>query len=150
MSRPIVPIAKSAHHKAQEQTELKLTTGVLDLGKILYSEGARVLNNKLVKLSVGLLMLGVIVSSIAASYFIGFNNGFDAGHINGYNRGKFDLSLSLMHSLGNFVDKSTYSDDYSHLLDINDITIYVYEKNGVKTIAFWKYIENDNNFTESQ
>ena len=74
----------------------------------------------------------------AASYFLGYSVGIDSGLFNGYMRGQVELSLDLKKGLGNVVNKANIDDSYTHFMDVKDVTIYIRDVDGIKTIAFWE------------
>jgi hypothetical protein len=82
------------------------------------------------------LILLIIVPSVL-SYEIAYKKGFDFGLQNGYSRGQVDLSIELSKEIDEKVNIETDANSYYHFKDIHDITLYIYSKNEVKTMAIW-------------
>ncbi len=84
-----------------------------------------------------ILGLALLTISSFVSYKVAYNKGFELGSLNGYSKGQVDLSLDIAKEIDEKVGKKTTSDSYYHFKDIHDITLYIYTKNGVKTVAIW-------------
>ena len=84
------------------------------------------------------LILGLMASVAAASFHFGYKEGFAVGSTNGYSKGQVDLALEVTKEIGETVNNEKELEDYKHFKDIHDITLYIFEKNGVKTVAIWE------------
>lgn len=85
-----------------------------------------------------LIRLAIIIAASSGAYAVGHSNGFDAGITAGYIRGQVELSLAFQSRLNSYVDKTNIDESYSHFLDVKNITIYIRDEGGRKTLAFWK------------
>lgn len=83
------------------------------------------------------MLIGLAILISVAAYQFGYKEGFDIGHRGGYTKGQVDLALDLTREINEVVNKKTFNDHYKHFRDIDDISLYIYEKNGLKTIATW-------------
>jgi len=61
-----------------------------------------------------------------------------AGYSEGYTKGAVDLVLDITNETGIRINEKTPKEKYYHFKEIKDITLYIYEKNGVKTIGRWE------------
>lgn len=86
-----------------------------------------------------LLLLFAICIVTGLAYYLGDLTGYNTGFSDGYTRGQVVLSLALMNKLDNFVDDNTPKDSYSHFLSVKDISMYIRDEEGKKTLAFWKF-----------
>jgi len=72
------------------------------------------------------------------SYRIGKDKGFQFGSVHGYARGQVDLAWDIQSAIGETVDRETDPHVYHPFKNIKDITLYIVDRNGVKTLAIWK------------
>jgi hypothetical protein len=47
------------------------------------------------------------------------------------------LTLEIANEINEKVNNSTNKESYHHFKDVHDLTLYIYKRNGVKTLALW-------------
>ena len=72
-------------------------------------------------------------------YKISYKEGKKVGYIRGYTKGTIDLALDITDEIGIKINTKTPKDSYYDFKHIKDITLCIYEKNGIKTIGIWEY-----------
>ena len=80
----------------------------------------------------------MIVITVLSMYMFGYNSGQENGYKQGYSRGMVDLSLDITQELNITVSNKTLNSNFTYFKDIQDITLYIYKKHGLKTIAIWE------------
>ena len=71
-------------------------------------------------------------------YKISYKEGMKVGYRSGYTKGTIDLALDITNETGIKINTKTPKERYYHFKEIKDITLYIYEKNGIKTIGIWE------------
>lgn len=90
--------------------------------------------NKVKPLHLGIIF---IILLLALARFM-YQYALDIGYKNGYARGQFILARDLTNELGYMISDKTDKTEYEYFGDINDLTLYIYVRNDVKTIAGWQ------------
>lgn len=80
----------------------------------------------------------VVAGLMFMSYNIGRRHGEHFGRNQGYVNGQLDLVEAIHRELGYSVTEETYTQSYKHFRDVKYVSLYILEKNGVKTIAVWE------------
>ncbi len=111
--------------------------GGLGKVKLLLLEGVHV--TKIKPIHVGVILM-ILLSALARFIYL---YALDIGYKNGYARGQFILARDLTNELGYVVSDKTDKTEYEYFGDINDLTIYIYVRNDVKTIASWQDNKKD-------
>jgi hypothetical protein len=89
------------------------------------------------KIILGLSLVATFITFNFISYQVGYDKGFEFGSSNGYSKGQVDLTLEIANEINEKVNNSTNKESYHHFKDVHDLTLYIYKRNGVKTLALW-------------
>lgn len=85
-----------------------------------------------------LFVLFITIASFGFYKFgshISYKKGYDEGRL----RGQVELILELENELNYSLNGKTFKvESHRHFKDISDISVYIYETNGVKSIAVWE------------
>jgi len=89
--------------------------------------------------AVNILIMTMLVMNIF-SYLIGREYGYPYGQSLGSGQGQVELVIDIGRSIGETVDCETDRQTYQHFIGVKNLDLYIIEKNGVKTLATWKYL----------
>jgi len=97
------------------------------------------MSTKTIRLNaISVLIILMFVMNII-SYLIGKEYGYSHGQLIGYGDGQVNLIRDIRKAIGETVDCETDRHTYKRLIAVKGVDLYIIEKNGIKTLATWKY-----------
>jgi len=90
-----------------------------------------------VKTIIKVLIIVLMFPMNIFSCYIGKEHGYQSGWSQGYERGQFKLATDIKNTIGETVNDETDPQTYKYLKSIRSLRLYIVERNGIKTIAFY-------------
>jgi hypothetical protein len=80
------------------------------------------------------ILFSIALLGFIIIYFLKINYNYKQGYI----KGKIDMVLEITNEIGLSVNKNTINNkDYKLFMNIKDLSLYIYEINGTKTIVIY-------------
>ena len=74
----------------------------------------------------------IAVSALLIAYYLKLNYNYKQG----YNKGRIDMALEVTNKINLNVNNNAFNNkEYKHFMSLKDIDLYIYEKNGCRTIV---------------
>lgn len=74
----------------------------------------------------------IAVSALLIAYYLKLNYNYKQG----YNKGRIDMAVAITNKINLTVNDKTFNPkEYKHFMTIKDINLWIYEKNGCRTIV---------------